>query len=78
MLRRTQSWPMKTTRKKPHPTASSNFEYGARLTEIVLLGNIALRTGKRIQWDPAGMKATNAPGADKFLKETYRAGWEIG
>ena len=57
--------------------ASSNFEYGARLTEIVLLGNVALRTGKRLQWDPAALKAKNAPEADNFIKEQYRAGWEI-
>jgi predicted dehydrogenase len=57
--------------------ASSNFEYGARLTEIVLLGNVALRTKKLLQWDGPNMKATNAPEADAFIKETYRAGWEI-
>lgn len=57
--------------------ASGNFEYGARLTEIVLLGNVALRTGKKLEWDSASMKAKNAPEADKFLKEQYRSGWEI-
>lgn len=57
--------------------ASSNFEYGARLTEIVLLGNIALRTGKRIQWDSTNLKAKNAPDADPLIRESYRAGWEI-
>jgi len=57
--------------------ASSNFEYGARLTEIVLLGNVALRSGKRIEWDAANLKATNAPEADKLIKEQYRKGWEI-
>ena len=39
---------------KGGPPASANFEYGARLTEIVLLGNVALRTGKRIHWGPVG------------------------
>ncbi len=57
--------------------ASSNFEYGARLTEIVLLGNVALRTGKKLHWDAPNMKATNAPEADRILKERYRSGWEI-
>lgn len=57
--------------------ASSNFAYGARITEIVLLGNVALRTGKKLQWDAPNMKAKNAPEADAFLKETYRKGWEI-
>ena len=57
--------------------ASSNFEYGARLTEIVLLGNVALRSGKKIEWDAANLNATNAPEADKLIKEQYRKGWEI-
>lgn len=57
--------------------ASANFEYGAGLTEVGLLGLVALRVGKQIKWDAKAMKATNAPEADKFLKETYRAGWEI-
>jgi predicted dehydrogenase len=62
---------------KGGPPASSNFEYGARITEIVLLGNVALRCGKQIHWDSANMKVTNAPGADRFLKDSYRRGWEI-
>lgn len=58
--------------------ASSNFDYAARLTEIVLLGNVALRVGKKIYWDSEKMRATNAPEADPFIKGTYRSGWEIG
>jgi hypothetical protein len=36
-----------------------------------------MRLGKKIYWDAKAMKATNAPEADKFLKESYRAGWEV-
>jgi len=57
--------------------ASSHFGYGARLTEFILLGNVALRTGKRLTWDAPAMKATNAPEADRYLRESYRAGWEL-
>jgi hypothetical protein len=57
--------------------ASGNFDYSAKLTEIVLLGNVALRSKKVLQWDGPAMKATNYPEAEKFLKETYRKGWEI-
>src|SRR5215212_6878910 len=39
--------------------ACSNFEYGARLTEFVLLGALALRTGKVLKWDAANMRVTN-------------------
>lgn len=62
---------------KGGPQPSSNFEYAARLTEIVLLGNVALRTGKKIYWDYENMRAKNAPEAEKFIKETYRKGWEL-
>jgi len=62
---------------KGGPPASSHFEYGAKLTELVLLGNIALRTGKKILWDTAAMKATNAPEAEPLLREPYRKGWEV-
>jgi predicted dehydrogenase len=57
--------------------ASGNFEYSAKLTEIVLLGNVALRCKKRVLWDGPNMKATNAPEAAKFLKEEYRKGWDV-
>jgi predicted dehydrogenase len=57
--------------------ACSNFDYGAPLCELTLLGNVALRAGKRLQWDGPAMKATNAPDADQFLTDTYRSGWEL-
>jgi len=57
--------------------AGSNFEYGARLTEIVLLGVLALRTGREIEWDAGNLKAKGAPEADVYIKEGYRKGWEI-
>jgi predicted dehydrogenase len=56
--------------------AGSNFAYGARLTEIALLGVLALRTGQRIEWDAVSLKARGFPGADAFIKEGYRRGWE--
>ena len=57
--------------------AGSNFEYGARLTEIALLGVLALRTRREIRWDAANLKAEGLPGADPFIKEAYRKGWEV-
>ena len=57
--------------------ASSNFDYGGPLTEMVLLGNVALRTGKKILWDGANMKATNAPEADKYINPPSREGWSL-
>lgn len=62
---------------KGGPAASSHFEYGARLTELLLLGIVSLRTGKRLDWDAANMKVRNVPEADAFLREPCRSGWEI-
>jgi predicted dehydrogenase len=56
---------------------SANFEHGARLTEITLLGVAALRTRKKLHWDPTTMKAQGVPDADAVFHETYRKGWEV-
>jgi predicted dehydrogenase len=53
-----------------------NFEYSGRLTESVLLGNVAYRFGKAIDWDPVKMTTGDA-GADRFLRRRYRDGWKI-
>jgi predicted dehydrogenase len=55
----------------------SNFEYGARLTEFMLLGTLALRTGKVLKWDAAGVTVPNAPNAQPMIEGTYRKGWEL-
>jgi hypothetical protein len=57
--------------------ASSNFDYAGPLTEMVLLGNVALRTGKKIDWDGSNLKATNAPEANKYIKPVFRKGWSL-
>ncbi len=62
---------------KGGPPASSNFNYGARLTEIVLLGVVALRTGTTLRWDGPNMKATNARQVDPIIHGHFRKGWEI-
>jgi hypothetical protein len=62
---------------KGGPPASSHFEYGARLTELLLLGILSLRTDKRIDWDAANLKARNLPAADAIIHESCRKGWEL-
>ncbi|HEY3324516.1 MAG TPA: Gfo/Idh/MocA family oxidoreductase [Planctomycetota bacterium] len=57
--------------------ASSNFEFAGPLAESVLAGNIAVRLGKRIEWDGPNMKATNAPEADALIRREYRKGWTL-
>ena len=57
--------------------AGADFEYSGRLTEICLLGNVAKRMDARIEWDGPGMKVTNLPEANQYVRTTYRAGWSL-
>ena len=56
---------------------AASFDYGARLTEFSLLGNLAQHAGvgKKIQWDGAGMKVTNLTNLNQWVKLPYRKGW---
>lgn len=63
----------------------SNFDWAGPLAEIVLLGNVALRselreelTTAKLLWDPAKLEVTNLPGANAFLRRAYREGWSPG
>jgi predicted dehydrogenase len=55
----------------------ANFEYSAKLTEVVLLGNLAIRLGRPIEWDSKNLKVKGAPEADRLIKRQYRLGWEM-
>jgi predicted dehydrogenase len=56
---------------------SCNFQYGSALTETVLLGNVAYRTGHKLEWDAARLRATNTRQAENYLRTEYRRGWEL-
>ena len=60
---------------KGKTAASCPFEYAARLTEVMLLGVVALRAGTKIRYDADNMQVTNAIGANDFLTRSYRSGW---
>lgn len=62
---------------KGGPAALSNFDYSGLLTEFVLLGNLAIRTGEKLDWDGENMKATNCPAADQYVRREYRKGWKL-
>ena len=57
--------------------ASCPFEYAARLTEVMLLGIVALRAGKKIYYDGPNMRITNVLAANDYLRREYRQGWSI-
>ncbi|MDA0932392.1 MAG: Gfo/Idh/MocA family oxidoreductase [Planctomycetota bacterium] len=56
----------------------SRFEHAGPFTEAALLGNVAIRAGVPIEWDAARMRITNAPEAERFLRDEYAYGWELG
>jgi len=57
--------------------AKAGFAYSGLFTEGLLVGNLAVRLQKRIEWDAAAMKATNAPEADRLVRKEYRKGFGI-
>jgi predicted dehydrogenase len=56
---------------------SSDFEYGAKLTEIMLLGIVSLRAKSRLHYDAAAMRVTNDDNANQFLTREYRKGYSL-
>lgn len=57
--------------------ACSNFEVAAPFVEWMLLGVIALRHEGKLEYDPAKMRITNNPEANKLLRPTFRKGWDF-
>ena len=65
--------------------AMSNFpDYAGPLTETILLGNLAVWAaevpdviGKKIEWDPIKLVATNAPEVEAVIRPPYRDGWKV-
>jgi predicted dehydrogenase len=57
--------------------AMSNFDYAGILTEAVLLGNLAIRAGKKIEWDGPRLRVANDNDANQHLRFPYRAGWSL-
>lgn len=55
----------------------SNFDYAGPLSEMVLLGSLAIRVRERIEWDAANMKVTNMSKANDHLRRDYREGWTL-
>ena len=60
------------------PMPGSSFDYAAPLTEVVLLGALAQRTGKTIEWDPVTMTVKGQPELAELIKEPVREGWQYG
>ena len=64
--------------------AGSNFDWAGPLTEVVLLGNVALRLGlreelttKKLLWNPEKFQFSNSSKANDYLRREYREGWNL-
>jgi len=69
-----QEW-VEACKGGPRPLA--DFDYAGPLTEMVLLGNVAIRTGGKLNWDGPNMKVTNVSEANQYLRRRYREGWTL-
>ncbi len=68
---------MAATGEKPHDFPKSNFAYAGPMTEVIQLGNVALRAGQPIEWDAKNLKVTNLDEANAFINRKPRAGWDV-
>ncbi|MGH7224934.1 MAG: Gfo/Idh/MocA family oxidoreductase [Gemmataceae bacterium] len=71
-----EEWVRAIMENKPE-IAYSNFDFAGLLTETILLGNVAMRAGKKLEWDGENMKFPNYPNAEKLLHFEYRKGWTL-
>jgi len=75
-LRHHQEWITAIKANKPED-CYSRFAVASQLAEIVLLGCVALRAGKKIEWDAPNLRVTNGPEAEAFIKRKNRGGWSL-
>jgi hypothetical protein len=54
-----------------------NFDYSGPLSETALLGNVAYRVHKNLDWDSKKLRATNCREAEQYVQHHYRKGWKI-
>ena len=62
---------------KTGASTTCHFGYSGPLTEVTHLGNVAYRSGRKIEWDPKNLRIPNAPEAERFLRRGYRKGWTL-
>lgn len=77
LRRREGTWGEWHTACKGGDRAGCDFEWSGPVTEFVLLGNIAMRTGKEIVYDAVAARITNSPEADALLRQPYHNGWTL-
>lgn len=72
-----KEWVAAIRANKPE-MAYSNFDFAGRLTEAMLLGNIAVRfSGEKLEWDAEKLTFTNSKKATALVSKEYRKGWDV-
>jgi len=77
LRRRSGTWGEWVEAIRGGEAAGCNFDQAGLITEAVLLGNIAIRVGKTLDYDGRTMRFTNNDAANKYVKEPYRSGWSL-
>ncbi|MBI5864892.1 MAG: Gfo/Idh/MocA family oxidoreductase [Planctomycetes bacterium] len=72
-----KEWVQACVGEKPVDFPKTNFGYSGPMTETIQLGNVALRMGRRLEWDGAKLQFTNCPEANQFVSKEYRQGWKF-
>jgi predicted dehydrogenase len=62
---------------KTGTATTCHFDYASALTESNLLGNVAYRVGKKLEWDPQALRAKNCAEADRYIHPEFRKGWSL-
>ena len=77
-LERESHWHQFVEAVKGNGKTSAHFGYAGPLTEAVLLGGVAVHfPSETLEWDAAGLRFKNKPEADRWLRRTYRNGWDV-
>ena len=71
---RSNTWAAAIKEDKESP---GSFKYAGTVTEAINLAAVALRAGKRVEYDSKNMKITNDEAANAYLTREYRKGWEL-
>jgi hypothetical protein len=69
-----REWILAAKGDKP---AHCNFEIASRMTEVALLGTLAARTARYLEWDSANVRVTNDAEANRLVNPPYRQGWTL-
>jgi hypothetical protein len=71
---RSNTWAAAIKEDKESP---GSFKYAGPVTEAINLAAVALRAGKKVEYDSKSMTITNDEAANKYLTREYRKGWEM-